>query len=67
MDHREWRGIGVSDFQRNFLPLSARITSGYVGIDECFGCAGFVWGRNCGGAMSKTFGKFKFRISYADD
>ena len=24
-------------------------------------------GRNCGGAMSKTFGKFKFRISYADD
>ena len=43
MDHREWRGICVSDFRRNFLQLSARITSGYVGIDEYFGYAGFVW------------------------
>lgn len=40
MGHREWRGIGVSDFQRKIPLLGAGITSGYVGIDEYFGCAG---------------------------
>ena len=35
MGHWEWRGIGVSGFQRNFSLLGAGVTSGYVvGIDE---------------------------------
>ena len=72
MGHREWWGIGASDFQRKISLCGAGVTSGYVvGTDEYFGCTGLfgkdAMGRNCEGAMSKTFGRFKSGISYADD